>query len=246
MIDRYTLPQMSRIWTDENKFQKMLKIEILACEAFCKLKIIPKPDLFQIKKKAKIDVSRIQEIEKSTNHDVVAFVLNVSEYVGESAKYIHYGLTSSDILDTSLSVMMVEAMDILIEDTKKLMQALKRKAKRYKNTVMIGRSHGVHAEPISFGIKMALFYDEARRNLERLKAARETIAYGKISGSVGTYANVDPFVDYLAFFALLEFIAGDAFDKDRVGFHFMDEVLQFFVRDLEIQYLFLKVIILVF
>jgi len=195
MIKRYTLPRMARIWEDDNKFQKMLKVEILACEALSKLKIVPKKDLTQIQKKAKINVSRIKKIEKKTNHDVVAFILNVSEYVGEPAKYIHYGLTSSDVLDTSLSVMMVEAIDILIDDVKTLMVSFKKKAKLYKKTVMIGRSHGVHAEPITFGIKMALFYDEMRRNLERLMKARETIAYGKISGSVGTYANVDPFVE---------------------------------------------------
>ena len=195
MIERYTLPRMARIWTEENKFEKMLKVEILACEAFSKLKIIPKQALFQIKKKAKIDVQAIKEIEKKTHHDVVAFILNISENIGDAAKYVHYGLTSSDVLDTSLSVMMTESIDIIIEDVKKLMQALKRKAKRYKNVPMIGRSHGVHAEPISFGIKMALFYDETRRNLERLKQARATIAYGKISGSVGTYANVSPFVE---------------------------------------------------
>jgi len=199
MIKRYTLPRMAKIWTEENKFKIMLKVEILACEAFSKLKIIPKQDLFQIKKKARFDVEKIKEIEKKTNHDVVAFINNLSEYIGEPAKYIHFGLTSSDVLDTSLSAMMCEAIDILITDTKKLMQALKRKARRSKNTVMIGRSHGMHAEPISFGIKMALFYDETKRNLERLKQAREGIAYGKISGSVGTYANVNPFVeDYVS------------------------------------------------
>jgi len=195
MIKRYTLPRMAKIWTEDNKFSKMLKVEILACEAFSKLKIIPKQDLFQIKKKAKFNVERIKEIEKKTNHDVVAFINNLSEYVGESAKYIHFGLTSSDVLDTSLSVMMCEAMDILISDTKKLLVAFKRKARHNKATVMIGRSHGMHAEPISFGIKMALFYDETKRNLKRLKEAREVIAYGKISGSVGTYANVNPFVE---------------------------------------------------
>jgi len=195
MIERYSLPRMSRIWTERNKFEKMLKVEILACEALSKLRTIPKQDLFQIKKKSRINVERIKEIEKKTNHDVVSFVLSLSEYVGESAKYIHYGLTSSDVLDTSLSVMMVEAMDILIDDTKRLMRSFKRKARRYKRTIMIGRSHGVHAEPISFGIKMALFYDETRRNLDRLKRARSVIAYGKISGSVGTYGNVDPYVE---------------------------------------------------
>lgn len=186
---------MAGIWTEENKFKQMLKVEILACEALSKLKIIPKQDLFQIKKKARFDIERIKEIEKKTNHDVVAFIANISENIGEPAKYFHYGLTSSDVLDTALSVMMCEALDLLIDDTKKLMQALRRKAKRYKNAVMIGRSHGMHAEPTSFGLKMALFYDETRRNLERLKEARRVIAYGKISGSVGTYANINPFVE---------------------------------------------------
>jgi len=198
MIERYTLPDMARIWADENKFQIMLKIEVLACEAFYKLGIIPRADLAEIKKKSRVNVARINEIEKATNHDVVAFILSISEVVGEPAKYLHYGLTSSDILDTGLSVQMAEACDILIEDTKRLMAAFKSKAKRYKKAVMIGRSHGVHAEPITFGIKMALFYSEAERNLRRLIKARESIAYGKISGSVGTYANVDPFVeDYI-------------------------------------------------
>jgi adenylosuccinate lyase len=194
MIERYTLPRMASIWTEENKWKIMLRVEILACEALSKLKIIPKQDLFQIKKKAKFDIDRIKEIEKKTNHDVVAFIANLSENIGEAARYIHYGLTSSDVLDTALSVMMCQALDILIDDIKKLMQAFKRKAKRFKSAVMIGRSHGMHAEPTSFGIKMALFYDETKRDLERLKQARDVIAYGKISGSVGTYANINPFV----------------------------------------------------
>jgi len=195
MIERYTLPKMAGIWSEENKFNTMLKIEILACEALAKLKIIPKADLFQIKKKARINIDRIKEIEKKTNHDILSFVVNISENVGESAKYVHFGLTSSDILDTSLSVMMAEAMDIIINDAQALLKAFRLKARKYKNTVMIGRSHGVHAEPITFGLKMALFYDETRRNIRRLKQAREVIAYGKISGSVGTYANIDPLVE---------------------------------------------------
>lgn len=195
MIERYTLPRMASIWTEENKWKIMLKVEILACEALSKLKIIPKQDLFQIKKKAKFDIDRIKEIEKKTNHDVVAFIANLSENIGEAARYIHYGLTSSDVLDTALSVMMCQASDILIDDTKKLMQAFKRKAKRFKSAVMVGRSHGMHAEPTSFGVKMALFYDETKRGLERLKQARDVIAYGKVSGSVGTYANIHPFVE---------------------------------------------------
>ncbi|MFH1791109.1 MAG: adenylosuccinate lyase [Candidatus Omnitrophota bacterium] len=195
MISRYSLPGMVKIWTEENKFRKMLDVEILACEAFSRLKVVPKKAVSDIRKKARIDIDRIKAIEKETNHDIVAFVKSITEQVGEPAKYLHYGLTSSDVLDTGLSVMMAEAMDILIEDAKVLMKALKKKALRYKNTVMIGRSHGMHAEPTSFGLKMALFYDEMARNLDRLRHARETIAYGKISGSVGTYANVNPFVE---------------------------------------------------
>ncbi|MBL7157175.1 MAG: adenylosuccinate lyase [Candidatus Omnitrophica bacterium] len=195
MIERYTLSKMARVWSEENKFDKMLRIEILSCEALAKLKIIPKEDLFRIKKKAKFDIARIKKIEEKTNHDIVSFVTNLSEYIGDSAKYVHFGLTSSDVVDTAMSCMMTEAMDILINDTKTLLGAFRLKAKKYKNTVMIGRSHGVHAEPITFGLKCALFYEETKRNLDRLKKARETIAHGKISGSVGTYANVDPFVE---------------------------------------------------
>ena len=195
MIERYSRPEIAKIWTEENKFQKMLDIEILACEAFAKEGYIPKEAVKTIKEKASIDVNRINEIEKTTNHDVVAFIKNVSENVGEDAKYFHFGLTSSDVLDTALSVMMVEAIDILIKDTGGLLAALKEKALKYKKSPMMGRSHGVHAEPISFGLKMALFYKETERNIQRLKAARETIAVGKISGSVGTCANVEPFVE---------------------------------------------------
>jgi adenylosuccinate lyase len=186
---------MAAIWSEENKFDNMLKIEILACEALSKLKIIPKPDLFRIKKKARIDIDRIKEIEKKTNHDLLSFVMNISENVGPSAKYVHFGLTSSDVVDTSLSLMMREAMNILIKDAEALLKAFRLKAKKYKHTVMIGRSHGVHAEPITFGLKCALFYEETKRNIDRLKKAREAISYGKLSGSVGTHANIDPFVE---------------------------------------------------
>jgi len=195
MIERYTLPKMAAIWSEENKFRNMLKIEILACEALSRLKIIPKQDLFQIKKKARIDIDRIKAIEQKTNHDVLSFVINISENVGNSAKYVHFGLTSSDVVDTALSLVMREAMDLVIKDSEALLAAFRLKAKKYKNTVMIGRSHGVHAEPITFGLKCALFYEETKRNINRLKKAREQIAYGKLSGSVGTHANVDPFVE---------------------------------------------------
>ncbi|MFH1665493.1 MAG: adenylosuccinate lyase [Candidatus Omnitrophota bacterium] len=195
MIERYTRPEMAKIWTDENKFRKMLDIEILACEAFAEQGIMPKEAVKVIKDKAAFDVKRINEIEARTHHDVVAFITDVSEHIGEEAKYLHFGLTSSDVLDTGLSVMMAEAADILIKGAEALKEALKAKALKYKMTPMMGRSHGVHAEPLSFGLKMALFYKEMERNIKRLRDARETIAVGKISGSVGTFANVDPFVE---------------------------------------------------
>ncbi|MGB3082989.1 MAG: adenylosuccinate lyase [Candidatus Omnitrophota bacterium] len=195
MIERYSRPEMSKIWTDENKFQKMLEVEILACEAFAKLGEIPKEAVKVIRERAAVSAQRIKEIEEVTHHDVVAFIKDVSKNVGEEAKYFHFGLTSSDVLDTALSVMMTEAIDILIKDVKELLEALKEKARKYKKTPMMGRSHGVHAEPISFGLKMALYYKEMQRNLNRLENARETIAVGKISGSVGTFANVDPYVE---------------------------------------------------
>ncbi len=195
MIERYTRPEMAKIWSDENKFQKMMDVEILACEAFAKQGLIPRKAVKVIKEKADFDVKKIEAIEQKTNHDVVAFIQNISENIGDEAKYLHFGLTSSDILDTALSAMMAEAMDILINDAKKLLAALKEKALKYKKTPMMGRSHGIHAEPISFGLKMALYYKEMQRNIERMQSARETIDYGKISGSVGTFANVDPFVE---------------------------------------------------
>lgn len=195
MIDRYTLPKMAKIWEDRNRFQKMLDVEIKACEAFAKKGLIPKAALSEIKKRARFDVERINEIEKDTKHDVIAFIMNVSENVGEAAKYIHMGLTSSDVLDTSLSLLIKQAADLLIEDLKRLNIALAKKARRYKNTVCVGRTHGVHAEPTTFGLKFALFFSETQRNIERLKEAKDVISYGKLSGAVGTFANVDPSVE---------------------------------------------------
>ncbi|MEA3489469.1 MAG: adenylosuccinate lyase [Candidatus Omnitrophota bacterium] len=195
MIERYTRPEMAGIWTEKNRFQKMLDVEVLACEAFAELGSIPKGAVKTIKEKAGFSPERIKEIEEVTNHDVVAFIRNVSENVGEDAKYFHFGLTSSDVLDTALSVQMAEAMDLLIRGAEGVLEALKGKALKYKKTPMIGRSHGVHAEPVSFGLKMALFYKEMQRSIERMRNARETIATGKISGSVGTFANVDPYVE---------------------------------------------------
>ncbi|MEW6189438.1 MAG: adenylosuccinate lyase [Actinomycetota bacterium] len=195
MIDRYCLPRMKAVWNVKNKYQKWLEIEILACEAQAKLGKIPEAALREIKAKARFDPERIDDIERETRHDVIAFLTNVAEHVGPASRFIHYGMTSSDILDTGLALQMVEAAGILIEDIQKLMDVLKRRAIEHKDTVMIGRTHGIHAEPITFGFKLALWIFEMKRNLRRLKSARETIRYGKISGTVGTYANVDPYVE---------------------------------------------------
>ena len=186
---------MARVWTDENKYQKWLDIEVLICEAYAELNVIPAEDMKNIKEKARFDVARVLEIEERTRHDVVAFIENVAEYVGPSSKYIHMGVTSSDILDTSFSCLLNEAADILIEDIAALMEVLKEKAYATKDMPAIGRTHGIHAEPVTFGLKITHFYDEMRRNLERMKAAKERIRYGKISGAVGTYAHVPPFVE---------------------------------------------------
>jgi len=195
MIPRYTGAEIGAIWTEENKFQTWLDIEILACEAMHKLGHVPAADLARIKKRAAFEVSRIDEIEREVNHDVIAFLTNVAEYVGPSSRYIHRGLTSSDILDTSLAMLMVQAVDILIRDVKAVRRAAASKARRYKYTPMIGRSHGIHAEPVTFGLKMALMYDEFGRGLARLQAARDIIAVGQLSGAVGTHAHIDPFVE---------------------------------------------------
>ena len=195
MITRYSLPRMSGVWSEKNRFRKMLDVEIYACEALAKLGKIPKASLLQIQRKARFDVEKIKEIELQTNHDVIAFIKNVSEYVGDDARFIHMGLTSSDVLDTALAAQMQEACDILIDDAKKLLKVLRQKARRHKRTLMIGRTHSVHAEPLTFGLKMALYFDEMNRNLERLKKARQIVSVGKISGAVGTYANIDPFVE---------------------------------------------------
>ncbi len=186
---------MARVWTDENKYQKWLDIEVLICEAYAELGVIPAEDMKNIKEKASFEVARVLEIEERTRHDVVAFIENVAEYVGPSSKYIHMGVTSSDILDTSFSCQLVEAADILIEDIKALMEVLKEKAYATKDMPAIGRTHGIHAEPVTFGLKITHFYDEMRRNLERVQAAKERIRYAKISGAVGTYAHVPPFVE---------------------------------------------------
>jgi adenylosuccinate lyase len=191
MIRRYSREAMRQIWTEENKFSIWLQIEILACEA----RKIPAKDLATIKRRAKCDVERIREIERTTDHDVIAFLTNVAENVGPASRHIHEGLTSSDVVDTALAVQMMQSADILIDDVKDLRVVVAKKAKKYKLAPMIGRTHGVHAEPITFGLKMALMYDEFGRALARLERARDIIAVGKLSGAVGTYAHMDPRVE---------------------------------------------------
>lgn len=195
MIERYTLPGMKAIWADENRFQKWLQIEILACEAGANLGQIPSQAVEVIKEKAAFQVERIAEIEEVTRHDVLAFLTNVAENVGDEAKYIHLGMTSSDILDTTLSIQMVEAAEIILAKLEKLAAVLKSQAIKYKDQLMMGRTHGIHAEPVTLGLKFALWYDEVGRSIKRLKQARETVAVGKISGAVGTFANIDPHVE---------------------------------------------------
>lgn len=195
MIPRYTGSEMGAIWSDENKYSIWLKIEILACEAMHKQGLVPKADLARIKKRARFNVARIDEIELKVRHDVIAFLSNVAEYVGPSSRYIHRGLTSSDILDTALAVQMKQAIDILIKDAGAVRAAAAVKARKFKRTPMIGRSHGVHAEPITFGLKMALMYDEFGRAIERLKRAQDAISVGQLSGAVGTHAHLSPNVE---------------------------------------------------
>ncbi|MBU4122030.1 MAG: adenylosuccinate lyase [Proteobacteria bacterium] len=195
MIPRYSREKMTAIWSPENRYRKWLDIEILACEALALRGEIPEASLKNIREKAGFDVDRIDEIEKTTKHDVIAFLTSVTEKVGEDGRFIHMGLTSSDILDTSLAVLLCEAADIIIEDLDALLAALKRKALAHKNTLMIGRTHGIHAEPITFGLKMALWHAEMERNRERMVRARETIGTGKLSGAVGTFSFIDPAIE---------------------------------------------------
>ena len=195
MIQRYTRPVMGKLWEPENKFQKWLDVEIAACEAWAELAEIPVDALAVIKKKARFDVKRIDEIEKVVKHDVIAFLTSVAENVGHESRFIHKGLTSSDIVDTALSLLMKEASDIIISDIKGLMPVLKKQAYKYKDTPAIGRSHGVHAEPMTFGLKFALWYEDMKRNLARMKRARDVISIGKLSGAVGTFSNIPPKIE---------------------------------------------------
>ena len=195
MIPRYTRPAMGRIWDEHNKFQIWLDIEILACEAQAENGVIPREAVDVIRAKASFDVARIDEIEREVKHDVIAFLTNVGEHIGPEARYMHMGMTSSDVLDTCLAVQMKQAGELLLGGLGKLADVLARRAKEFKNTVMVGRTHGIHAEPTTFGLKMALWFDETRRNIDRLRSAVDRISVGQISGAVGTYEHLSPAVE---------------------------------------------------
>jgi adenylosuccinate lyase len=195
MIERYTRPEMGKIWDLENKYRKWLDVEVAVCEAQATRGAIPLEAMADIRSKAAFNIQRIEEIEQETHHDVIAFLTTVAEYVGPAARFIHEGMTSSDVLDTALALQLTEAADLLLEDLERLLEVLKRRAYEFKDTVMIGRSHGIHAEPITFGLKFALWYAEMKRHQERLLRARDAVRVGKISGAVGTYANIDPAIE---------------------------------------------------
>lgn len=195
MIPRYSREKMVSIWSPENRYRKWLDIEILACEAMVKMGKVPVSAIKTVKEKAAINIARIDEIEKITKHDVIAFLTSITEKVGEDGRFLHMGMTSSDVLDTSYAVLLKEAAEILLDDIDDLLVVLKKKAFEHKKTLMIGRSHGIHAEPITFGLKMALWFQEMQRNRLRLLHARETVCTGKISGAVGTFSFIDPFVE---------------------------------------------------
>ncbi len=198
MIDRYSRKEMASIWTEEAKFQRWLQVEIAVAKGWEEIGEIPKGVSQKIEKNGSFEIGRINEIEKTTRHDVVAFLENVKEHLGEEGDYLHFGITSSDTIDTAMAIALRDSADIIIDDIEMVMDTLKKRAFEFKNTLMIGRSHGIHGEPISFGFVLALWYDEMKRNLQRMKEAKKNIAYGKISGSMGTFANVPPKVEEIA------------------------------------------------
>ena len=195
MIERYTLPEMGAVWSEQNKFQKWLDVELAVCEVHAQMGTIPRDALEQIKSRAKFSVERINEIERTTNHDVIAFTTNLAEEIGEASRFVHFGLTSSDVVDTANALQLRDACDILLKKIDELLAVLKRRAFEFKTTPQIGRTHGIHAEPTSFGLTFALWYSEMTRNRERLVRARKAIAVGKISGAVGAFAHLDPVVE---------------------------------------------------
>lgn len=195
MIERYTLPEMGAVWTEQNKFQKWLDVELAVCEVHADMGTIPRDALNEIKERARFSVERINEIEHTTNHDVIAFTTNLAEEIGAASRFVHFGLTSSDVVDTANAILLRDACDLLLKKIDALLAVLKRRAFEFKNTPQIGRTHGIHAEPTSFGLIFALWYSEMLRNRERLLRAREAIAVGKISGAVGGFAHLDPVVE---------------------------------------------------
>ncbi|MEB8400124.1 adenylosuccinate lyase [Enterococcus casseliflavus] len=222
MLERYTRPEMGAIWTDQNRYQAWLEVEILADEAWAELGEIPKEDVALIREKATFDIDRILEIETQTRHDVVAFTRAVSESLGDESKWVHYGLTSTDVVDTAYGYLMKQANDLIREDLNRFVTIIGEKAKEYKHTVMMGRTHGVHAEPTTFGLKLALWYAEMKRNVERFERAAKGVEAGKISGAVGTFANIPPFVE--------EYVC------EKLGIRAQDISTQVLPRDLHAEY----------
>ncbi|MFS0939950.1 adenylosuccinate lyase [Enterococcus casseliflavus] len=222
MLERYTRPEMGAIWTDQNRYQAWLEVEILADEAWAELGEIPKEDVALIREKATFDIDRILEIEAQTRHDVVAFTRVVSESLGDESKWVHYGLTSTDVVDTAYGYLMKQANDLIREDLNRFVTIIGEKAKEYKHTVMMGRTHGVHAEPTTFGLKLALWYAEMKRNVERFERAAKGVEAGKISGAVGTFANIPPFVE--------EYVC------EKLGIRAQDISTQVLPRDLHAEY----------
>ncbi|MBD5069486.1 MAG: adenylosuccinate lyase [Lactobacillus sp.] len=223
MISRYTRPEMAAIWTDEKKFECWLAVELAADEAWAKLGHIPSEDVEKLKANAKFDVDRIREIEAVTHHDVIAFTRNVSESLGDEKKWVHYGLTSTDVVDTAYGYQLKQANDIIRKDLKAFTEIVADKAREHKNTVMMGRTHGVHAEPTTFGAKLARWYSEMKRNIERFDHAAKGVEAGKISGAVGTYANIDPFVE--------EYVC------EKLGIRAQEVSSQVLPRDLHAEYM---------
>lgn len=222
MLERYTRPEMGAIWTDQNRYQAWLEVEILADEAWAELGEIPKEDVALIREKASFDIDRILKIEAQTRHDVVAFTRAVSESLGDESKWVHYGLTSTDVVDTAYGYLMKQANDLIREDLNRFVTIIGEKAKEYKHTVMMGRTHGVHAEPTTFGLKLALWYSEMKRNVERFERAAKGVEAGKISGAVGTFANIPPFVE--------EYVC------EKLGIRAQDISTQVLPRDLHAEY----------
>src|SRR6058998_3491321 len=202
MIPRYSRPEMARIWDDEHKFQKWLDVEMAVCDALADRGLIPKKAAANIRARARFDAARVREIEATVQHDVIAFLTNVAEHVGPDARYVHLGLTSNDVVDTAQALQMIEAADLLLGGLEGLLAAIERRAFEHKMTVMVGRTHGMHAEPTTFGLKLAVWHAETRRDQERLAAARRRVAVGKLSGAVGTFAHLDPEVEVAALKAL--------------------------------------------